>query len=357
MSLSNAPNIIYLEAYIESTTALPPELQRILNTIKALDEKCADLTEVMGQSVSQLLSMAPHHQQSSVSEEYIQACQRVEHVKALLLQFAEEKVQLSQQAYDLVEMHALQLEQTIDDFESDLRAQGMLDGSSNPLLNDLYIPSLLETPRGRTPKLEEQWPLPTPIERLDSSLPGFGLVSAANLPVVAPPQQPPPPPLPPPQPLPQPLQLKKHLQNAAQKGKRQRDEDGSSLYKKQKHTSTAFLSGMPSFDDGLYAQPTFEQEVQVGFLNPPPAGFKASAPMPQAPGRYLYHHDITPDLKGRHAELFWPDDSLWYLIEIQDVDVAKKTAQIVYTTGEVEELNLDEIASDMHMIIIPLDLG
>lgn len=34
-------------------------------------------------------------------------------------------------------------------------------------------------------------------------------------------------------------------------------------------------------------------------------------------GKYLYVHDITHALKGRHAELFWPDDGMWYLIEIQ----------------------------------------
>lgn len=33
--------------------------------------------------------------------------------------------------------------------------------------------------------------------------------------------------------------------------------------------------------------------------------------------RYLCDHDIKEDLVGRHAELFWPDDNLWYLIEIQ----------------------------------------
>lgn len=39
----------------------------------------------------------------------------------------------------------------------------------------------------------------------------------------------------------------------------------------------------------------------------------------QVPGHFLTHADITPSLKGRLAELFWPDEALagWYLIEIQ----------------------------------------
>lgn len=55
----------------------------------------------------------------------------------------------------------------------------------------------------------------------------------------------------------------------------------------------------------------------VRFRRPPPRDFKDSATKPQAPGQYLGDADIGPGLIGRHAELWWPDDSLWYLIEIQ----------------------------------------
>ena len=37
----------------------------------------------------------------------------------------------------------------------------------------------------------------------------------------------------------------------------------------------------------------------------------------QAPGRLLTHNDVGGGLIGRHAELYWPDDNLWYLIKIQ----------------------------------------
>ena len=72
----------------------------------------------------------------------------------------------------------------------------------------------------------------------------------------------------------------------------------------------------------------------------------------QAPGRLLMHTDISTALKGRRAELYWPDDNLWYLIEIQDVDVASRMAQIMYVTGETEELNLVEIVREGHMSLI-----
>ena len=37
----------------------------------------------------------------------------------------------------------------------------------------------------------------------------------------------------------------------------------------------------------------------------------------QAPGRPLTHHDVNTGLIGRYAELYWPEDNLWYLMKIQ----------------------------------------
>lgn len=52
--------------------------------------------------------------------------------------------------------------------------------------------------------------------------------------------------------------------------------------------------------------------------------------------------------------MYWPDDNMWYLIEIHTVNVVNKTAMIVYRTGEVEELNLSEIANEGHMSLIEM---
>ena len=49
----------------------------------------------------------------------------------------------------------------------------------------------------------------------------------------------------------------------------------------------------------------------------------------QALGRLLTHADINERLKGRRAELWWPDDNLWYLIEIHEVDVTNHKAQVM----------------------------
>ncbi|CAK0764550.1 hypothetical protein CVIRNUC_003169 [Coccomyxa viridis] len=76
----------------------------------------------------------------------------------------------------------------------------------------------------------------------------------------------------------------------------------------------------------------------------------ADSPLPT--GRLLTYSDIVPQLKGRQAELFWPDDKMWYLVEIHSIIPSKRTAKIQYTSGEIEELDLDEIIREGHMSLI-----
>lgn len=85
---------IYLESYIESTGSLPPELQRILTTISALDDRCLQLSENIHNSLAILLKPDSHgtlHEQA----EYQEASNSIGVEQQLLLQFAEEKVQLA----------------------------------------------------------------------------------------------------------------------------------------------------------------------------------------------------------------------------------------------------------------------
>ena len=85
----------------------------------------------------------------------------------------------------------------------------------------------------------------------------------------------------------------------------------------------------------------------------PAAELKARASSePLGTGRKLVEKDVNANLKGRQAELFWPDDNLWYLVEILAVNHRSKKATIQYTTGETEELELGEIIRDGHMSLI-----
>lgn len=66
-------------------------------------------------------------------------------------------------------------------------------------------------------------------------------------------------------------------------------------------------------------------------------------------GTPLTEANLTPELRGTMAELFWPDDALWYLVEIQSYNVLSRKAKILYATGEVEDLEIDEILKDGHL--------
>lgn len=372
-------SILYLESFVDSTAFLPPDLQRQLNTIKALDEKCLDLSETVHQNVAQLMSMPPQHQHGA-TEEYIELSRRVEQDQRMLLQFAEEKVQVAQQVYDLIEMHAIELEKQIDDFEGDIRVSGLDAGGMESYYGTPgFVP--LDSIRGRTPKLDEWAAMaPTPVA-YDSALPPMPNIrrSASTINHKASQKRPRddndfPTPVPSiampavPQMAPVPsTSVAAVTPVAAAAAAATPTTAVATMAVKKRMKSVQSLGSLfnsgGAMEDGTFPTPALEQEpveqpaAPVGFLTPPPPGLQPAAPKPQAIGKYLYQQDITQALKGRHAELFWPPDSMWYLIEIQDVNVDTKIARIVYTTGDVEELDLDEIARDMHMSIISNDMA
>lgn len=73
-----------------------------------------------------------------------------------------------------------------------------------------------------------------------------------------------------------------------------------------------------------------------------------------SPGRRkpLLETDISVALKGKRAELYWPDDGIWYSVAINAVNVKKRMATIQYDTGEIEELDLAEVISDEQMYLL-----
>lgn len=66
----------------------------------------------------------------------------------------------------------------------------------------------------------------------------------------------------------------------------------------------------------------------------------------------LLDADISSSLKGKRAELYWPDDGTWYSVAINAVNVKKRMATIQYDTGEIEELDLTEVINDEQMYLL-----
>lgn len=49
------------------------------------------------------------------------------------------------------------------------------------------------------------------------------------------------------------------------------------------------------------------------------------------------------------AQLFWPDDQLWYRAEVVSLNNRARSAKVLYATGDVETLSIDEIAAEGHL--------
>ena len=62
-------------------------------------------------------------------------------------------------------------------------------------------------------------------------------------------------------------------------------------------------------------------------------------------------------LAGKIAEVYWvsvkPEESMWYLVKVESVNLAARTACVRYQNGEVEaDLNLSEVAQEGHMLLV-----
>lgn len=82
-----------------------------------------------------------------------------------------------------------------------------------------------------------------------------------------------------------------------------------------------------------------------------PTGEAVWSDSPHSSGRLATLSDV-PKLKGRRAELYWPDDKKWYLVDMATVTPEDNNAQAMYTSGEVEELDLKEIIQDGHLSLL-----
>lgn len=100
----------------------------------------------------------------------------------------------------------------------------------------------------------------------------------------------------------------------------------SKVYKRKlpKQHHAAAQQQVPS---AAYA-PASAMAVEAHPLSLPQFAGKAhAADQPSVDGRMLLFEDITPALAGRQAELFWPDDGKWYLIEIQEINPGSRKAK------------------------------
>jgi hypothetical protein len=130
---------------------------------------------------------------------------------------------------------------------------------------------------------------------------------------------------------------------------------------RRRAAASAAVQAIAAFDDDDFSardQVPMTGEGEQFVLKPFVPGLAKAAKSPQAPGKLLTEADICPDLAGRVAEVFWPDEtdpaeSLWYLVKIESIDMGSLTASIRYQNGESEpQLDLVEVAREGHMMLL-----
>ncbi|CAL6390270.1 unnamed protein product [Bathycoccus prasinos] len=68
-----------------------------------------------------------------------------------------------------------------------------------------------------------------------------------------------------------------------------------------------------------------------------------------SPGVIMKQDAPLDSLVDAKIELYWPDDGLWYKAEVLSLNARARNAKVLYATGDVETLELDEIINEGHL--------
>ncbi|CAK8672722.1 inhibitor of growth protein 5-like [Clavelina lepadiformis] len=129
---------MYLEQYLDSLETLPFELQRNFQLMRQLDQRSEDLKvdidEMTESYVSEAKSLPPNDR--------VKKIKKIQESYAKCREFADDKVQLAMQTYEMVDKHIRRLDSDLARFEADLKEKSIQDAAgtskveSETTLND-----------------------------------------------------------------------------------------------------------------------------------------------------------------------------------------------------------------------------
>ncbi|KAG6507646.1 hypothetical protein ZIOFF_032997 [Zingiber officinale] len=119
---------VYVDDYLEYSSTLAAELQRLLSTMRELDERAHGIINQTKEQTRYWLGI-PSHISKKVSHEDLEAelekmKKEIEASQENALSLCTEKVLLAQQAYDLIESHLKRLDEDLSQFAEDLKHGG-----------------------------------------------------------------------------------------------------------------------------------------------------------------------------------------------------------------------------------------
>lgn len=162
---------VYVDDYLEYASTLPAELQRLLNTIRELDERTQTMINQTRQQTKYCLGLAmkrgngnSYMNNSHDDEETIEKMRKeIEASQENALSLCTEKVLLARQAYDLIDSHVKRLDEDLTYFAEDLKQEGKISPEEPAILPSLPIVPKLEkrkpfyvTPQPRRPEYRDR---------------------------------------------------------------------------------------------------------------------------------------------------------------------------------------------------------
>ncbi|KAI9187400.1 hypothetical protein LWI28_027712 [Acer negundo] len=147
---------VYVDDYLEYASTLPAELQRLLNTIRELDERSQSMVNQTRQQTKYCLGLASQSSRRMNVNNSIEEDEAVEKMRKEIegnqdnaLSLCTEKVLLARQAYDLIDSHIKRLDEDLNNFAEDLKQEGKISADEPAILPPLPI----------IPKIEKRKPI------------------------------------------------------------------------------------------------------------------------------------------------------------------------------------------------------
>ncbi|KAJ9695670.1 hypothetical protein PVL29_010912 [Vitis rotundifolia] len=134
---------VFVDDYLEYASTLPAELQRLLNTIRELDERSQSMINQTRQQTKYCLGLSSQSSRKGNPEEDEAAFEKmrkdIEANQDNALSLCTEKVLLAQQAYDLIDSHVKRLDEDLTNFAEDLKQEGKISPDEPAILPPLPI--------------------------------------------------------------------------------------------------------------------------------------------------------------------------------------------------------------------------
>ncbi|KAK9090659.1 hypothetical protein Sjap_023836 [Stephania japonica] len=121
---------VYVDDYLEYSSTFPAELQRILNTMRELDERSQALINQTREQTKYWLRFPAQSSKRGSQEENEAAMEKmrrdIEENQENAMSLCTEKVLLARQAYDLIDSHVRRLDEDLNNFAEDLKQEGKI---------------------------------------------------------------------------------------------------------------------------------------------------------------------------------------------------------------------------------------